>query len=292
MVMKMFAGLLPHRPLAWAVACACLAGCAATPSPPPVAQDGVHATALAGIQGPPTGRRARIDIRNGVYALSVTDSNGGNPQVAMTSSNPTVLPTWTSDRQFLAYVSIQAPTSTVWLQDVESGMRHPAAPAMSLGHACASYAAFLVPRPGVEPPRQILDDAWDREAGAACKAALLSLAGRADTPLARMRLGLPARPVAKPESEMSWAERIAEAVRKNVIFPMKDGEGPSGNPAAEFDVRLAPDGTILGAVLTKSSGVPDWDNAALRGILKTQRLPLDASRRVPQALAMRMRPFF
>ena len=100
-----------------------------------------------------------------------------------------------------------------------------------------------------------------------------------------------ASPGAKPDSETSWAERIAKAVRQNVIFPPEGGAGLSGNPAAEFDVRLAPDGTITGAVLKKSSGVPGWDGAALRGILKTERLPPDVDGRVPSVLTMSMRPF-
>jgi len=246
---------------------------------------------LAGIKGTYTERRARVDLQHGRYALSVADSDGADPQVALTSRKPMVLPTWTSDRRSLAYVSIETPTPTVWLQDVESGLRQPAAPAASLADACPSYVAFLVPGPSADPPGQILDDAWDGDAGAACKAALLLLAGRAEAAVARLRLGLPARPVVKPDSEMNWAERIAKAVRQNVIFPLQEGAGLSGNPAAEFDVRLAPDGTILGAVLKKSSGVPDWDGAALRGILRTERLPLDGGGRAPPVLVMSMRPF-
>jgi len=246
---------------------------------------------LAGTRGTYTERRARLDVQNGRYALSVTDSDGADPQVALTARKPMVLPTWTSDHRFLAYVSLETPMPTVWLQDVESGLRQPAAPATSLADACPSYVAFLVPGPSVAPPGHILDDAWHGDAGAACKAALLSLAGRADVALARMRLGLPARPGVKPDSEMSWAERIAKAVRQNVIFPPEGGAGLSGNPAAEFDVRLAPDGTITGAVVRKSSGVPGWDGAALRGILKTERLPPDVDGRVPSVLTMSMRPF-
>lgn len=246
---------------------------------------------LAGRKGAYTERRARVGMQNERYALSVMDSDGADPQVALTARKPMVLPTWTPDRQFLAYVSLETPMPTVWLQDVESGMRQPAAPATSLVDACPSYASFLAPGPSAVPPPQMLDDAWDKEAGAACKAALLSLAGRADAGIARLRLGLPARPVARPDTETSWAARIAKAIRQNVVFPT-DGEAAlSGNPAAEFDVQLAPDGMIKGAVLKKSSGVRDWDNAALRGILKTERLPLDVDGRVPPVLVMSMRPF-
>ena len=42
----------------------------------------------------------------------------------------------------------------------------------------------------------------------------------------------------------SYGGKVAAAVRPNVVFP--DADLVSGNPGAEFDVRLAPDGTIVG----------------------------------------------
>ncbi|RQO35412.1 protein TolA, partial [Variovorax sp. KBW07] len=60
-----------------------------------------------------------------------------------------------------------------------------------------------------------------------------------------------------------YAGRIAAAVRPNITFP--DADTVNGNPAAEFEVSLAPDGTIVGVKLSKSSGLPGWDDAAERG---------------------------
>ena len=66
-------------------------------------------------------------------------------------------------------------------------------------------------------------------------------------------------------------------MRPNVTFP--DADLVSGNPGAEFDVRLAPDGTIVGTPeLTKSSGLPNWDEAAERALRKTEKLPRDIRR--------------
>ncbi|MDR3453567.1 MAG: TonB C-terminal domain-containing protein [Rhodoferax sp.] len=96
-----------------------------------------------------------------------------------------------------------------------------------------------------------------------------------------------AQPSSSPSS--SYGARVAAAVRSNVVFP--DADLLSGNPAAEFDVRLAPDGVILGSPkLIKSSGLPAWDEAALRALQKTERLPRDIDGRVPPDLIIDLRP--
>ncbi|MGO4391054.1 cell envelope integrity protein TolA [Variovorax sp. M-6] len=87
----------------------------------------------------------------------------------------------------------------------------------------------------------------------------------------------------------SYGGKVNAAVRPNVVFP--DADMVSGNPAAEFDVRLAPDGTIVGTpTLTKSSGLPRWDEAALRALQKTEKLPRDIDGTVPPRLIITLRP--
>ncbi|VWX62889.1 Cell division and transport-associated protein TolA (fragment) [Burkholderiales bacterium 8X] len=87
----------------------------------------------------------------------------------------------------------------------------------------------------------------------------------------------------------SYGGKVAAAVRPNVTFP--DADLVSGNPGAEFDIRLAPDGTIVGApVLVKSSGLPNWDDAALRALQKTEKLPRDVDGTVPSRLTITLRP--
>lgn len=85
-----------------------------------------------------------------------------------------------------------------------------------------------------------------------------------------------------------YAGRIAAAVRPNITFP--DAETVNGNPAAEFEVNLAPDGTIVGVKLTKSSGLPSWDEAAERGLRKTDKLPRDTDGRIFPSLIVSLRP--
>ena len=55
-------------------------------------------------------------------------------------------------------------------------------------------------------------------------------------------------------------------------------------------LKVAPDGTIIGRRLLKSSGVPAWDEAVLRAIDKTEVLPRDTDGRVPPSLEISFRP--
>ncbi|MDQ0028133.1 outer membrane biosynthesis protein TonB [Variovorax paradoxus] len=86
----------------------------------------------------------------------------------------------------------------------------------------------------------------------------------------------------------TYADRVAAAVRPNVVYP-KPEEIP-GNPGVEFDVSLAGDGQIVAIALSKSSGWLDWDAAALRALRKTERLPQDIDGKVPRRLILTLRP--
>lgn len=84
----------------------------------------------------------------------------------------------------------------------------------------------------------------------------------------------------------SYAGRVAARIRPNIVFT----DEAAGNPSAEVEVRAAPDGTILSRKLIKSSGVKTWDEAVLKAIDKTERLPADTDGRVPPALIISFRP--
>ncbi|QXL85791.1 cell envelope integrity protein TolA [Comamonas sp. NLF-1-9] len=84
----------------------------------------------------------------------------------------------------------------------------------------------------------------------------------------------------------SYAGKVAAKVRPNIVYP----DSISGNPRAEVEVRAAPDGTIVGTRITKSSGNPAWDDAVLRALSKTETLPRDVDGRVPSALIIGFRP--
>ena len=84
----------------------------------------------------------------------------------------------------------------------------------------------------------------------------------------------------------SYAGRIKARIKPNVVFT---DEVP-GNPLATVEVRLAPDGTIIGRRLVKGSGVKAWDDAVLRAIDKTEVLPRDTDGRVPPPFEIDFRP--
>mgnify|MGYP000007536983 FL=1 len=85
----------------------------------------------------------------------------------------------------------------------------------------------------------------------------------------------------------SYGGRIRARVKPNITF---DPSSVSGNPAAEVEVRCAPDGTIVSRKLTKSSGNSAWDNAVLKAIDKTDILPRDTDGRVHSPLLLVFKP--
>ena len=67
-----------------------------------------------------------------------------------------------------------------------------------------------------------------------------------------------------------FKDRIGAKVRQNIVEP----PGLQGNPTAEFDVVVIPGGEVLSVRLVRSSGVPAYDAAAERAIMKSAPLPL------------------
>lgn len=85
----------------------------------------------------------------------------------------------------------------------------------------------------------------------------------------------------------NYAGRIAARIKPNIVFT----EDMAGNPVAEVEVRVAPDGTVVGTPkLLKSSGYKAWDDAVIKAILKTEVLPKDVDGRVPSVITMGFRP--
>lgn len=84
----------------------------------------------------------------------------------------------------------------------------------------------------------------------------------------------------------SYAGRIKARILPNIVF----SDSINGNPQANVEVKAAPDGTIIGRRLIKSSGVPAWDEAVLRAIDKTEVLPRDTDGRVPSSFEISFRP--
>ena len=85
----------------------------------------------------------------------------------------------------------------------------------------------------------------------------------------------------------SYGGRIRARIKPNITF---DPSSVAGNPAAEVEVRCAPDGTIVSKKLLKSSGNAAWDNAVLKAIEKTEILPRDTDGRVHSPLLLVFKP--
>jgi len=83
-----------------------------------------------------------------------------------------------------------------------------------------------------------------------------------------------------------YAGRIVARVKPNIVLT----EALTGSPRAEVEVRAAPDGTIIGRRLVKSSGNKDWDEAVLRALDRTQILPRDIDGRVPSPITIGFTP--
>ncbi|NMM15224.1 MAG: cell envelope integrity protein TolA [Rhodoferax sp.] len=84
----------------------------------------------------------------------------------------------------------------------------------------------------------------------------------------------------------SYAGKLQASIKPNIVFV----DDIAGNPKAEVEVRTSSDGTIISRKLIKSSGEKSWDEAVLRAIDKTGKLPRDVDGRVPSSLIIDFRP--
>lgn len=84
----------------------------------------------------------------------------------------------------------------------------------------------------------------------------------------------------------TYAGRVVAAVKPNIVYP----DLIAGNPRAIVEVRTAPDGTITSRRLITPSGLRAWDDAVLRALDKTEKMPRDTDGRVPAVIEMGFRP--
>jgi colicin import membrane protein len=84
----------------------------------------------------------------------------------------------------------------------------------------------------------------------------------------------------------SYAGRLVGRIKPNITYP---GD-VVGNPRAEVEVKVAPDGTILSRRIVQTSGNKAWDDAVLRAIDKTEIFPKDTDGRVPPVIVLGFRP--
>ena len=87
--------------------------------------------------------------------------------------------------------------------------------------------------------------------------------------------GIPSDTAAKGAAggrlDAGYAGKVATAIRSNTTFQISSDV--EGNPRAIFLVQLRPDCSLISVKLRKSSGLPAWDQAAERGIERTDPFP-------------------
>ena len=143
------------------------------------------------------------------------------------------------------------------------------------------------------------DPTWDRVVSEAIRKVPSFPAGRDGKPPANLLVfATPSRITASPvpvqprpgrgAGRPTYADRIAAAVRPNVRYA--DVDAIQGNPAVELNVTLSPEGKVIEPFVVRSSGVEDWDVAAMVALLRTGFLPRDIDGRAPPRLVLVMRP--
>lgn len=145
------------------------------------------------------------------------------------------------------------------------------------------------PKPAPEPPKPKPEDVQKAERAEQQRLArlreenlkrMMAEAGATGAPSSTGQAARDAGPSA------TYAGRIRSAVRPNIIVT----DTIRGNPKAEVEVRVAPDGTIIGRRIVKPSGQPEWDDVVLRAIDRTGRLPRDVDGRVPGTMILGFSP--
>jgi TolB protein len=78
---------------------------------------------LTGEKGVFSTRIAYVTKVGSRFTLRIADADGEGGQVALTSPEPIISPSWSPDGRELAYVSFESQKAVVWTQDVASGRR-------------------------------------------------------------------------------------------------------------------------------------------------------------------------
>lgn len=84
----------------------------------------------------------------------------------------------------------------------------------------------------------------------------------------------------------AYAGRLVAAIKPNIVLT----DSLPASLEAVVEVRAAPGGTILSRSIVKSSGNAVWDEAVLRAVDRTAKLPADRDGRVPPRIEISFRP--
>ena len=84
---------------------------------------------LTGVRGAFDTRIAYVTVRQNAageerHSLQIADADGFNPQVLLESDQSLMSPAWSPDGQYLAYVSFEGDSSSVFVQNIRTGERN------------------------------------------------------------------------------------------------------------------------------------------------------------------------
>lgn len=125
---------------------------------------------LTGVPGSFSKRVAKVTSMVGRYTLNISDSDGENVQMALSSLKPIGLPTWSSQQTHLSYVSFEKGQPAFFTHDLAAGVRriNLAVNARLLVDCGAEIAAF---QNGGFSEDWLRDD-WSKGSTKSCPAAL------------------------------------------------------------------------------------------------------------------------
>jgi colicin import membrane protein len=82
-----------------------------------------------------------------------------------------------------------------------------------------------------------------------------------------------------------YADKVRRVVRPNITWG-----GETEGLETVISVRCSPTGTLLSATISRSSGNPAWDDAALRAVQRSDPMPQDIDGKTPGSFKIALRP--
>lgn len=127
--------------------------------------------AVTGTPGRFAQRMAKVTVNAGRRSLMISDSDGADPQMAMSSPRDIAMPTWSRERTSVSYVSFEYGAPAVIVHELTSGRRSRTGQEPAVLAACADELRSVRNRaPGVQ--EFWLNDDWATSASPACAAAM------------------------------------------------------------------------------------------------------------------------
>ena len=84
----------------------------------------------------------------------------------------------------------------------------------------------------------------------------------------------------------NWGGKVAALIKQHLVYT----DSMSGLRSPDIEIRVGVDGSILSQKITTSSGNPAFDDAVLRAVIGTQKLPRDTDGTLPTDVILTFNP--